>query len=217
MTVTELIEEVLILLARPDFGSRAEIKFRDVLFSAHAMGKFTKDLNKFYLLDPAINDNKVVFPIRATIPGFRQIHAITLFKDYSIVGDQVLPIGAGPAKYQKLNVRTGNKDYYGFAHPYVYAFVGDTGTIQSVDNATKCVELTALTYPQIVRDDLTLKLSTDSWIFETYPGMLKNMLIFELAVLAQQKDVMNSITQQLAFDRENFFNNNIHDQIGEEL
>lgn len=216
MTPAEIIEEVLSDLVRPDLGDRARVKFAQTVRAVHAIDQFRQDLTLHMILDPDPIDKVVRFSVSETIPRFRKISSVRLYTDYAHVNGMtfpereiILPDEGFVNGVEKLKVR----DYFGFRYPFTYSIVGDVGGISGVSSNVKCIEIVALTYPEVKVDPVDGELSTDSWIVRDCPELVQAQLKWEIAKLIQDRETKRNAEETIMFERDNFLRQHLNDTI----
>lgn len=218
MTPAEIIDEVLVELSRPDFVRKAQAVFAEVVKSVHSINNLSRDLKTAYILDPNIINDRATFSVRQDLPGFRSLRGIRVFKSYTVdVQDNVIPSNEllEGIKFQKGATNLELRDYYGFRNRYIYSIVGDVGTITGVDALSTCIEILYLSYPTITIDPVTTELSTNSWIVEDHPELVKAALAARLAQLTSSPELINifgTILNQLKIE---FIDQHLNEILGE--
>lgn len=212
MTIETIISELLEELERPDLAVKTEKFVPEALRFAHSIRKFSKDLKDIIVVDPEITEeDRVSLSITTDLPKMRAINSIELYQGYTEpTTDLFLPNNKIPRPTEFKNRAELNSvyDYYGFKHRYIYTVVGREVVLEGVDQQTKAMRFRCFVWPAITRDDVTQKLTTDSWIVDDWPEIIKAKLRDKLTYVIDKKDFKQSAQQDLKIAMEDILAEN---------
>lgn len=209
MTVDEMIADVAAFFDRQDMVTLLRTHFPKALRTAHSYQKFTKDLGNIYLPDPVIVNGRVSLTT-AMLPQLQTLLALQGYSDYtsSVIGADTLyyPGTTDGVTYQNLNEGYATRDYYGFTYDSGYTMLGQNITVKGVPDTCKLLEVLAVLWPTFVYNGLSDSYSTNSWIMQEYPKLVRQLLLIQGATISQQADVLTTARTELAQIREDFLN-----------
>lgn len=221
MTPAELISEVLDDLEQPHLTDVCMRKLYSCIKSAHKIDRFRRDLLLGYLVDPTISAGVVTFVTDTTIPRTREIRNIRLFKNYTNpIGTTIIPtneIEIDPAyvDVKETKLLTTTLNYFNFQNLNTYTMAGAQTIIHNVDSLTTCIELQTLAWPTWEYDSVNTTYTTDSWIMEHMPDVVKAYLIYYIGnVVLQDTDIKNAGQAEIIFQRQELLSAYVDDILG---
>ena len=209
MLVDDLIAEVASFFDRYDMVTLLQKEFPKALRTAHSYQKFNRDLGTLYIPSPTIVNGRVNV-LTHTLPQMQHLLAIAGYTDFtsSVIGTDTIyyPGTEDGIVYRNLNEGYAQQDYYGFSYLSGYTRLKNTITLKGIPATTTLLELKAVLWPTFEYNPITLAYSTNSWILEEYPELLKQLLTVYAATVSQQSDVLASARKALREAREDFLN-----------
>lgn len=195
LTVKELVAEVADSLDRPDITDRLAKQFQEVLREAHAIDTYRFDLAEQYVAAPFISSNQTTINTALLAKTVRGISKIETFDTYTGDGSVLTPYITGPVQQNNfidISTTMGKADYFGFNYSQTWARLGNSLTLNGVNQSTTLIKITGVCWPTWVWDGVEEDFLTDSWIMVEADYMIKALLKVRAARLTQNAEVLQS-------------------------
>lgn len=204
-TSSEIVEQVIDELERPDLFNKIAANFPAAVRSAHRVGEYRKDLKLAYLTSFTNVDGVVKSIIGTDLPNTRKFYHFHEYASFTQVGTAIYP--QNPVYLGPYTERQGVemvRDYYGFEKTKVYSQVGRELILSGVSSQATCIETLALVWPNVVYNSLTQEYDADSWIMEECPELIQAYLRVRAAEILKSREHLQLAMNSLQSVRKEF-------------
>ena len=216
LTIDELVVEVCDSIDRPDIHDRILKQFQEVLREAHSIDTYKRDLATQLIADPFVSSCQTSINTAQLAKTVRTIAKIETYNSYTGSGitlDPYIPGIVQQDKFVDVSIGMGSADYFGFAYQQTWAKLGNTVTLNGVNQDTTMIGLTAICWPTYTYDALTALYSTDSWILVEADYLIKAILKTRCARLVQSQELLQTCRLAAAEARQTFIQSFASDSI----
>ncbi len=183
-----VINLVLSLLERSDFRQKAELSFYSALKQAHSF-KFGRDIASVTATPITWSGDT------ASVATPARLKEILYISSASLPPNTVFKPSFG---------NPSMADYFGYPHPYSYAFSGNTIEFRGIPKQDSQITIKGLFWPTFYLTGDPQDYASDSWILNEYKELVAAFLFAELAPFQSREDIKKSATQYMQTHLNNF-------------